>query len=111
MHASKGNQQAIILNPRISERQKIPLSEMKITNVTKHDLRRTEVLIKKKPGSQTINLPFRDPRESQGEREGAPSVSLPLAQRKTTAGLREDLALTNAYHKVMSLHSIVLYLE
>lgn len=40
-----------------------------------------------------------------------PLVSLPLTQRKTIGGLREDLALTNAYHKVMSLHTIVLYLE
>lgn len=40
-----------------------------------------------------------------------PLVSLPLTQRKTIGGLREDLALTNAYRKVMSLHTIVLYLE
>lgn len=87
---------------------------MKITNVRKNDLRRTEVLIKRKTDLANNKLAFLIPsggREREGEREGAPPVSLPLAQRKTIAGLREDLALTNAYHKVMSLHAIVLYLE
>jgi len=87
---------------------------MKITNVKKNDRRRTEVLIRKAPDLANNKLTFLIPsgeRERQGEREGAPPVSLPVAQRRTIAGLREDLALTNAYHKVMSLHTIVLYLE
>lgn len=90
---------------------------MKITNVKKNDLWRTEVLIKKKKKPDLANnkLAFPIPsgeRETGRERERERAlVSLPLAQRKTIAGLREDLALTNAYHKVMSLHTIVLYLE
>lgn len=90
---------------------------MKMTNIKKNVLRRTEILsLKKKPDLANNKPVFRillgeKERKRKWEREGVPLVSLPLTQRKTIAGLREDLALTNAYHKVMSLHTIVLYLE
>lgn len=91
---------------------------MKMTNVKKNVLRRTEILsLKKKKPDLANNKPVfqillgEKERKRKWEREGVPLVSLPLTHRKTIAGLREDLALTNAYHKVMSLHTIVLYLE